>query len=167
MPDIEYALKKWSPYHIPPDHDRYQRDRGNNHFTYGSGDTSFVLQGTGLGDLMIIRQFGRALHDYLVNKTDPELGDIVITTGASPPAFNPDKGDLNLYWWWSFGPKDDAPGEYLDFYLDEVSVEPFEPERGLGEKLSIGAQAVAHAFGRGVAGVVADRDGSVLEFELK
>ncbi|PSQ28075.1 signal peptide peptidase SppA [Halobacteriales archaeon QS_9_68_17] len=51
--------------------------------------------------------------------------------------------------------------------VDEVSVEPFEPEQGLGEKLSIGAQAVAHAFGRGVAGVVADRDGSVLEFELK
>ena len=51
--------------------------------------------------------------------------------------------------------------------LDEVTVEPFEPEQGLGERLSIGAQAVAHAFGRGAAGVVADRDGSVLEFGLK
>jgi protease-4 len=51
--------------------------------------------------------------------------------------------------------------------LEDVSVKEFEPERGLGEKLSIGAQAVARAFGRGVAGVIADREGSVVEFRLK
>lgn len=124
LPDIEYALKKWSPYHTPPVHDRYTRRRGENHFTYGTRHTRFVLQGTGLGDLMILRQFGRALHDYLVENPDPELGDVVITTGAMSPAFNPDRGDVNLYWWWSFGQLDDSPEQYLDDYLDKVTVPP-------------------------------------------
>jgi len=51
--------------------------------------------------------------------------------------------------------------------LDDVAVEQFEPDRGIGEKLSVGAQAVAAAFGRGAASVVADRDGSLVEFRLK
>lgn len=124
LPDIEYTLKKWSPFHIPPVHDRYVRNRGENHFTYGTAGTSFVLQGAGLGDLMILRQFGRALHDYLIDNPDPELDDVVITTGAMAPAFDPDEGDVNLYWWWSFGHHDDSPERYLDYYLDNVSVEP-------------------------------------------
>lgn len=124
IPDIEYALKKWSPYHVPPVYDRYNRDRGENHFTYSTAETNFVLQGTGLGDLMILRQFGRALHNYLLEQPDPRLGKIVITTGAGPPAFNPDKGDVNLYWWWSFGHLDSMPERYLDYYIDKVAVEP-------------------------------------------
>ncbi|WP_121822051.1 signal peptide peptidase SppA [Halostella salina] len=51
--------------------------------------------------------------------------------------------------------------------LDDIAVEQFEPDRGIGEKLSVGAQAVARAFGRGAASVVADRDGSLVEFRLK
>jgi hypothetical protein len=124
FPDIEYELKKWSPYHVPPVHDRYQRNRGENHFTYSTGDTTFILQGTGLGDLMIIRQFGRAIHDFFISEADPELGEVVITTGAGPPAFNPDEGDVNLYWWWSFGHYDSMPEQYLDYYLDKTAIKP-------------------------------------------
>lgn len=103
---------------------QYEKERGENHFTYNAGETTFVLQGKGLGDLMILRQFGRALQDWLRDNPDPELGRVVITTGAFAPAFNPDDGDHHVYWWWSFGPYDDAPGQYLPNYLSSTAVEP-------------------------------------------
>lgn len=103
---------------------KYERERGENHFTYNAANTSFVLQGRGLGDLMIIRQFGRAIQDWLCDNPDPELGKVVITTGAFAPAYNPDDGDLHLYWWWSFGPYDETPGEYLRQYASATSVHP-------------------------------------------
>lgn len=103
---------------------QYERKRGVNHFTYNAADTSFVVQGKGLGDMMIIRQFGRAIQDWLRENRDPELGKVVITTGAFAPAFNPDEGDLNLYWWWSFGPYDDTPSEYLRQYAKSTAIDP-------------------------------------------
>lgn len=102
----------------------YRKKRGENHFFYSSGETSFVLQGEGLGDMMIIRQFGRAIQDVLAATDDPELGKVVITTGALSPAFRPDDGDINLYWWWSFGLFDDNPEQYLSQYLKTTAVEP-------------------------------------------
>lgn len=68
----------------------------------------------------------------------------------------------------ALGDRDDVEARLAERAdLDDVSVREFEPERGLGEKLSIGAQALARAFGRGVAGVVTDREGSAVEFRLK
>ncbi|WP_143114463.1 glycosyltransferase family protein [Halopenitus persicus] len=73
---------------------------------------------------MIIRQFGRAIQNYFRSQGDPELEDIVISTGAMAPAYEPVQGDLNLFWWWSFGNLDDSPERFLDDYLDRVSVRP-------------------------------------------
>lgn len=47
---------------------------------------------------------------------------------------------------------------------DEVEIEPFEPDQGFTDKLSVGAQRAAYAFGQGLASVVADRDGAVIEY---
>jgi len=42
--------------------------------------------------------------------------------------------------------------------VDEITVETFEPDRGLSERVSLGAQSVARAFGAGVASVVVAED---------
>jgi len=47
---------------------------------------------------------------------------------------------------------------------DEVEVEPFEPNRGITDKVGIGAQRAAYAFGKGIASVLDDRDGAVIEY---
>lgn len=68
----------------------------------------------------------------------------------------------------ALGDRDDVEERLAELAdLEEASVETFEPEQGLREKLSVGAQSVAHAFGRGVASVVVDREGSAVEFRLK
>jgi len=41
---------------------------------------------------------------------------------------------------------------------EQITVEQFEPDRGLSEKVSVGAQSVARAFGAGVGSVVTDDD---------
>lgn len=53
---------------------------------------------------------------------------------------------------------------------DEVSVKEFEPERNVMERLRGGSQAVAYAFGAGIARALTGEDGSRVggfEFELK
>ena len=45
--------------------------------------------------------------------------------------------------------------------VDEVTVEAFEPERGLSERVSVGAQSVARSFGAGVASVLTAEDDPV------
>ncbi|GAB7013714.1 glycosyltransferase family protein [Halolamina salina] len=97
---------------------------GENYWQYAAADTSITIHGGGLGDLMIIRQFGRAIQDFFRDQGDPEQGDIVISTGATPPAYEPLQGDLNLLWWWSFGEFDGSPEQFLDDYLERVSVRP-------------------------------------------
>jgi protease-4 len=62
-----------------------------------------------------------------------------------------------------------GPAEFEDLVAtrlgkDEIEVEPFEPDTGFADKLSIGAQRAAYAFGHGLASVVADRDGAVIEY---
>jgi len=42
--------------------------------------------------------------------------------------------------------------------VDELDVEAFEPEQGLADRVSVGAQQVALAFGAGIASVVAGDD---------
>jgi len=43
--------------------------------------------------------------------------------------------------------------------VDELAVEPFEPEKPLSERAGAGARATARAFGAGIASVVTGEDG--------
>jgi protease-4 len=56
-----------------------------------------------------------------------------------------------------------------DLGVEEVTVEEFEPERGVMERLRGGSQAVAYAFGAGVASALGGDRGDVdgFEFELR
>lgn len=112
--DLRTAFDAWRGKRVP----------GRNVFDFRGPETTVQFHGQGLGDVMIIRQFGRAFANYLRDEGDPGLGTVVISCGGYKATFSPDPGDVNCYWWWSFGPKDDTPEEYLDFYLDEVTVEP-------------------------------------------
>lgn len=97
---------------------------GRNHFEFRGPETTITFHGQGLGDLMIIRQFGRAFETHLAEHGDPELGDVSIACGGYKASFNPDPADVNCYWWWSFGEYDDDPGAYLPHFLEETSVRP-------------------------------------------
>jgi len=59
------------------------------------------------------------------------------------------------------GPREDLEDRLAErLERDAVTVREFEPERGLGERLSVGARSVALSFGAGVARVlVGDDDG--------
>jgi len=57
------------------------------------------------------------------------------------------------------GPREEMEERLADrIGVDEISVEEFEPERGISGKISVGARSVARAFGAGVASVLADDD---------
>lgn len=65
------------------------------------------------------------------------------------------------------GTRDDVEDDLADrLGVDEVTVEEFEPQRGLMVKLRGDAQAVAYAFGAGIVGVLGDH-GERFEFELR
>lgn len=117
---VRFVGESVSPYHGRG----YTKEYGENVFPYPAPETTVQLHASGLGDLMIVRQFGRAIQDYYREFGDPEFGDVVIAAGAMDPAFDPDPGDINLYWWWSFGRLDDEPDQYLNHYLKETAVEP-------------------------------------------
>jgi len=103
---------------------RGEKVPGENCFEFTGPETTIQFHGQGLGDLMIIRQFGRGFERYLSKHGDPGLGRIVISCGGYKSTYNPDRGDVNCLWWWSFGPHDDEPEQFLPSYLDEVTVEP-------------------------------------------
>lgn len=102
----------------------YSQEHGTNVFEFSSPETTVQIHTIGLGDIMITRQFGRAFHDYCLEYGDPELGDVTIAGGAMEPALHPEPGDINLWWWWSFGQYDDRPRQSLDHYLNETTVDP-------------------------------------------
>ncbi|UPV73079.1 signal peptide peptidase SppA [Halorussus limi] len=57
-----------------------------------------------------------------------------------------------------------------DLGVEEVTVEEFEPERGVMDRLRGGSQAVAYAFGAGIASALGAEDGKSVdgfEFELR
>jgi len=57
------------------------------------------------------------------------------------------------------GPREEMEDRIADrLAVDDITVEAFEPERGLSEKVSVGAQNVALAFGTGVASVLVGDD---------
>jgi protease-4 len=57
------------------------------------------------------------------------------------------------------GPREEMEADLADeLGVDEITVETFEPEEGISDKLSMGASAVAYAFGAGVASAVLGDD---------
>ena len=74
----------------------------------------------GLGDLMIARQFCESFQNYCEKYGDPYLGSVVICAGAWTPDFRINKGDVNLYWWWSMSGRED----WLSNYFANINVKP-------------------------------------------
>jgi protease-4 len=64
------------------------------------------------------------------------------------------------------GTEDDVEDRLADLIGAEPEVREFTPERGLAERLGIGAERVAFAAGSGVAGVFAD-DGGDIDVEFR
>ena len=64
------------------------------------------------------------------------------------------------------GTEDDVEDRLADLLGTEPEVREFTPERGLAERLGIGAERVAFAAGSGVAGVFAD-DGGDIDVEFR
>lgn len=91
-------------------------------YVFRGARTTLEMYLEGRGDRMIGRQVGQAFNRYLEKRGDPGLGRIVLSCGGR--GSSPVRGDLNLYWWWSFGPRDVAPDRWLARYLDAVDVEP-------------------------------------------
>lgn len=111
-----------SPFHGA---DRHQPDPGRNYFRFDAADTSVEFYGQGIGERMMIHQFGRAFVDYLAEHGDPGLGKVVLGMGGSGSAIYLDEGDVNLYWLYSFGRFDDAPELFFEeYYLDRTTVDP-------------------------------------------
>lgn len=92
---------------------KYATDPGENYFEFRAPETRLICHTIGLGDVMMVKQLGRAFVTYLGEYGDPELGDIVLTSGGYAPNLHQVDGDVNLYWWYSFGPLDDRPGQFL------------------------------------------------------
>ena len=60
----------------------------------------------------------------------------------------------------SCGPREEMEERLADrIDADELTIEPFEPERGVTDRIGAGARSVARAFGAGVASVFVGDDG--------
>lgn len=58
------------------------------------------------------------------------------------------------------GPREEMEARLADrLGVDEIEVREFEPERGLAQRMSVGASRLAHAFGSGLASVVVGDEG--------
>jgi hypothetical protein len=61
---------------------------------------------------------GAAFSEYLSQNPDPDLGEITIINGGYAPKCDIEEGDINIYWWYSFGPHDKNPCKFHDQYFD-------------------------------------------------
>lgn len=73
----------------------------------------------GLADGQIVEQFTQVFDEYTAAH-QPDWGHVVIAAGVIPQAFEPVKGDLNLYWWWSGSDRAD----WIEHYVSHASVKP-------------------------------------------
>jgi len=90
-------------------------------FTTVYGKTRIIFYAMkGLGDTMIARQFCESFTDYCRKEGDPDLGKIVFCAGAWVTDFSVEKGDINLYWWWSMNSCDD----WLERYVSGANIKP-------------------------------------------
>lgn len=87
-------------------------------------ETEINFYGRGRGDLMIIKQLIKAFQKYIREYRDPKIGQIVLSYGGSKQALDAEEGDINLYWWWSFGKFDDTPDKWIDYYMENVKTKP-------------------------------------------
>lgn len=79
----------------------------------------------GMGDVMMARQFVAAFGEYLRRHGDPGLGTVSLAAGGFMPLKPFAGGDISLYWWYSFGPMDDAPERFLPDILEpNLPVDP-------------------------------------------
>jgi glycosyltransferase involved in cell wall biosynthesis len=109
---LRETVRDASPLH------KYATKPGENHFEFRAGRTRLVCHTIGLGDVMMIRQLGRAFVEYLRRHGDPELGDVVLTSGGYAPKLHQEAGDVHLYWWYSFGPMDDHPEQFFEEHVE-------------------------------------------------
>jgi hypothetical protein len=109
---LRETVRDASPLH------KYATKPGENFFEFRAGGTRLVCHTIGLGDVMMIRQLGRAFVEYLRRHGDPELGDVVLTSGGYAPKLHQETGDVNLYWWYSFGPMDDQPERFFAEHVE-------------------------------------------------
>jgi hypothetical protein len=79
-----------------------------------------VLVNKGLGDNAVAKQICEAFLVSCAETGDPRLGKVVITAGAWPQNFGIERGDHNVYWWWSMGGRTD----WLDVFLEDINVKP-------------------------------------------
>lgn len=99
---------------------RVQRDWSTVHRARAGKSALSIFTTVGLGDVMIAKQCCETFLRYCQTAGDPGLGHIVITAGAWPTHFRNEKGDHNIYWWWSMNGQDD----WLDSYLAGVPIKP-------------------------------------------
>jgi len=92
------------------------RALGSN-FQYATNHTTLNVHTAGGGDEMMVRQLGRAFGEYVVANGDPDLGSITMVTGGFGPFCDYSPGDVNVYWWYSFGPMDSDPARFHDDVL--------------------------------------------------
>lgn len=74
---------------------------------------------SGVGDTQAAEQFTEAFNRF-VSKEEPGWGDVVIAAGIHGQVFNPHKGDINLYWWWSGSNNEN----WLEYYHEQTTVKP-------------------------------------------
>jgi hypothetical protein len=99
---------------------RVQRDWSTVHRAKARKTTLSIFTNVGRGDMMIAKQCCETFVRYCETVGDPALGNIVITAGAWPLHFRMEKGDHNVYWWWSMNGQED----WLDLYLNNVEIKP-------------------------------------------
>lgn len=73
----------------------------------------------GLGDTQAAEQFTDAFNRY-VAKSDPGWGHVVIAAGIHGGSWQPVKGDINFYWWWSGSDRED----WFEYYFSKVETKP-------------------------------------------
>lgn len=79
-----------------------------------------IYTNVGLGDVMITRQLCEEFRRYCELRGDPRAGHIVVSAGAWPLEFSIERGDHNVYWWWSMNGRDN----WLDQYLAAADPKP-------------------------------------------
>lgn len=98
---------------------KYHYSPGDNFFQYDASRTTLEINTLGVGDSMMVHQLGKAFVEYVTRRGDPGLGDLVLTSGGYAPKLRGIReGDVNLYWWYSFGPYDDSPELFIDEHLE-------------------------------------------------
>lgn len=80
-------------------------------------ETEIRIHTDGLGDVMMGRQFISGFKRYIKRFGDPEIGNISLGAGGIIPYHEIPEAETTIYWWYSFGPFDEKPEQFLDGYF--------------------------------------------------